>query len=415
VSLARSQSKGGLRGVAPSATAGRSTLRLRGILIGSEMALSALLLILAGLLTSSLWHLQRVDKGFTAEQGVVVDLNIPETRYPDEARSRLFGRLVEGLRGLPGAREAAFVSKLPLSGEADVNPLLPDGAKDMALDPASHDLFLVNVRFISPEYLQAIGLPLKEGRGLAETDRGKAVALVSERLATKVWPGQSALGHRFRTFSGVGNVNVVGVVADVHATGLDQEVTPCVYVPYWHHAPTTGDLLLRTAGAPGGLLQAVRARLAATDPALSIPPLRTLSDVVADSIAPRRFEMQVVLGFAVAALLLACLGVYGVVAKTVAERRVEMGIRIALGSPGSAILRLVLGKGLRPVAIGLAAGILGALFAGRLVRSLLFGVSATDPLSLVAAALLLQAVAALACLFPALAAGRTDPVRVLRE
>jgi hypothetical protein len=241
------------------------------------------------------------------------------------------------------------------------------------------------------------------------------VAIVSARVAAKLWPGRDPLGRKFSTGSRVGKVQVVGVVGDVHNGRLDQPPTLVVYVPFWRRSPGHGDLVLRTAALPGALLPAVRQRLWAIDPGIPVPSMRTLAEIVEESLGARRFQVQLATGFALFALLLAALGIYGVVSYGVAQRRREIGVRMALGARIADVLRLILAGGFRPVLIGLAAGIVLALFAGQLVRGLLFGMSAADPLTIAGVALALTWIAGMACLIPALDASRTDPASVLHE
>jgi predicted permease len=414
--------QGLLRAGSRTVTEGRRGLGLREFLVGCEVGLSALLLILAGLLVASLLRLQGVDKGFRAERAMAVDLLLPRSRYPEiRDRTALFDRALASLRALPGVRSAAFISKLPLTGESNVNGIQLEGTDRQALDPVTHDAILVNVRSVSDAYFTTLDIPLQRGRGIEPGDRargehgGLGVTVVSARLAAKLWPGRDPIGKRFSTGSQVGKVEVVGVVADVHNARLDQEPTLVAYVPFWKQGPGAGDLVLRTALPPEAVMSSVRSRLWALDPGLPVPTLRTLAEIVAESLSQRRFQMQLATGFALFALLLAALGVYGVVSYNVAQRRREIGVRMALGAQAADVLRLVLARGFRPVLAGLAVGIAVALLSGQLIRSLLFGVSATDPVTIAGVALVLAAMAGLACLLPALDAARVDPGSVLHE
>jgi predicted permease len=308
-----------------------------------------------------------------------------------------------------------------LTGESNVNGIQLEGTDRQALDPVTHDAILVNVRSVSDAYFTTLDIPLQRGRGIEPGDRargehgGLGVTVVSARLAAKLWPGRDPIGKRFSTGSQVGKVEVVGVVADVHNARLDQDPTLVAYVPFWKQGPGAGDLVLRTALPPEAVMSSVRSRLWALDPGLPVPTLRTLAEIVAESLSQRRFQMQLAAGFALFALLLAALGVYGVVSYNVAQRRREIGVRMALGAQAADVLRLVLARGFRPVLAGLAVGIAVALLSGQLIRSLLFGVSATDPVTIAGVALVLAAMAGLACLLPALDAARVDPGSALHE
>ncbi|HZF13520.1 MAG TPA: ABC transporter permease [Thermoanaerobaculia bacterium] len=420
--LAGMDPQGTLRAGSRSLTESRPTLRLREILVGGEVALSALLLVLAGLLVGSLARLERVDKGFRAERAVAVDLQLPQTGYPKAPeRSAYFDRALDSVRSLPGVRSAAFISKLPLTGETNVNGIQLEGADQNVVDAESRGLLMINVRLVSPGYFDTMGIPFLHGRDFQAGDRNRGdadnlgVAIVSARVAAKLWPGRDPLGRRFSTGSRVGKVEIVGVVGDVHNGRLDQPATLVVYVPYWRRSPGHGDLVLRTAALPTELLPTVRRRLWAIDPGIPVPSMRTLAEIVEQSLGARRFQVQLATGFALFALLLAALGIYGVVSYTVAQRRREIGVRMALGARIADVLGLIAARGLRPVLWGLAVGIVLALFAGQLVRSLLFGMSASDPLTIAGVAAVLAGIAGLACLFPALDAARTDPASVLHE
>jgi putative ABC transport system permease protein len=412
--LSRTDPQTALRGASPNVAGSRRGMHLREWLVSAEVALSTLLLVLAGLLTTSLWNVLHVDRGFTDDRALDVHLQLP-ARYKDaKDRAAFFGMAADGLRALPGVRAAGVVDAIPLTGESEVNDVTLDGADSSAIDNG-RQVVMINVRFVGPDYFTALGIPLRHGRTIEAGDRDRSVAVVSERLAAKLWPGQNPLGKGLKTGSRVGRVEVVGVVADVHNAQLDRDPTLIVYVPIWKRVPWTADLVVRSSMAASALPREVRRVLTAIDPGLPAPKMRTMGQLVDETVARRRFQMQVAIGFGVAAMLLAAVGIYGVVAYGIALRRRELGIRMALGARAGQVRRLVLYQGLRPVLLGLAAGVAAALAAGQLVRSLLFGVTASDGLTLAAAAGMLTLVAALACLVPAQAAARIDPARVLRD
>jgi putative ABC transport system permease protein len=271
---------------------------------------------------------------------------------------------------------------------------------------------MVNVRFADQGYFQAMGIPLVRGRRIEAADRERNVAVISERLAAKLWPGQDPMGRTIlHAGMAVDHAEVVGVVGDVHGVQLERDPTLMIYVPFWKQAFQANDLVVRGRAMPEEVRKAIRA----IDPGIPAPKMRTMDEIVSESVASRRFQMRVAAAFAGSALLLAALGIYGVVAYGVALRRRELGIRVALGARASEVRRLVLWTGLRPVMIGLAGGMAAALAAGGVVRTLLFGVSATDGLTLAAVAASLALVATAACLAPAWSASRVDPSRVLRD
>jgi predicted permease len=396
-------------------TPGRHGLRLREWLVGAEVALSALLLVLAGLLVSSLWHVLHVDRGFAADRALAVSPALPAQYRTTQDKAGFFDLAAGRLRALPGVRLVAVANKLPLTGEASVDGVVIEGAGTEAVDPASRQLVLINRRLVSQDYFAALGIPVLRGRPIEAADRDRNVAVVSARLAAKLWPGRNPLGKIVSSGSAVKHAEVVGVVADVHSTQLERDPTLMLYVPFWKQAYQATEFVVRSAADPASLREEVRKTLQSIDPAIPAPKMRTMEEIVDESVAQRRFQMRVAAAFGVSALLLAALGIYGVVAYGIALRRRELGIRMALGARTQQVWRMVVWQGLRPVTAGLAVGMLAALAAGRLVRSLLFGVSATDGLTLGAVAAGLACVATLACLLPARYAARIDPSRVLRD
>ncbi len=413
--IAAADPQGVLRAESLTLSEGRRALRLREALVGCEVGLSSLLLVLAGLLVSSLVHLLQVDRGFSVERAVAVSLQVPHLPTKPE-RTRFFERTLEQVRALPGVTSAAYVSKLPLTGESNVNQVELEGAdRGAALDPVTKVQIEINVRFVSARYFATLGIPLLRGRDVEPGDADRDVAVVSARLAAKLWPGRDPIGRRFSTGSGVGKVTVIGVVKDVHGSRLEQGTTLMAYVPYWRRGLAYGSVVVRTTLPPAGIERAVAGRIRAADPGVAIPAMRTMAELVSEAVAQRRFQMELAAGFALSALLLAALGIFGVVSYGVAQRRTEIGIRMALGGRVAHVVRLVVGGGLRPVVLGLAGGLAAAVPCGRLVQSLLFGISGADPLTMFGVAVVLTTVAAAACLAPALDAARTDAAVVLRR
>jgi putative ABC transport system permease protein len=409
--LSRADPQTVLRGESHTIGGSRHGLRLREWLVGGEVALSTLLLVLAGLLVSSLWHVLHVDRGFRGEVlDVSLDLSGRYSKTPE--RAAFFDLAADRLRALPGVESAGVINRVPLNGESNVNSVSISGADDGAMDPRTRQLVMVNVRFADQGYFQAMGIPLVRGRRIEAADRERNVAVISERLAAKLWPGQDPMGRTIlHAGMAVDHAEVVGVVGDVHGVQLERDPTLMIYVPFWKQAFQANDLVVRGRAMPEEVRKAIRA----IDPGIPAPKMRTMDEIVSESVASRRFQMRVAAAFAGSALLLAALGIYGVVAYGVALRRRELGIRVALGARASEVRRLVLWTGLRPVMIGLAGGMAAALAAGGVVRTLLFGVSATDGLTLAAVAASLALVATAACLAPAWSASRVDPSRVLRE
>lgn len=393
----------------------RQSLRLREILIGAEVAITVVLLFGAGLLTASLARLLTVDKGFTTEQAVAFNLALPYAHYKTTQDDlRFWDRVLEAMRSTPGVKSAAYASKLPLSGESMVNNIALDGTSGVALDPATQKNIELNVRYVSPDYFATMGIPLLRGRFLESLDRNRPVTVISARLATKVWPGQNPLGKTFTTGAMVGKVSVVGVVKDVHATTLDREPTMMAYVPYSRRAMGGGALVVRTYGNPEALIPSLRQAIKNVDPTLPVPETITIPQLVSDSLSTRYFQARLSNVFAFAALTLAVIGIYGVVAYSALQRRTEIAIRLALGATRADVFSILLRSGFRPVVVGVVVGVLAALLSAQFVRSLLFGVKSSDPLIMLAVFALLAGSAFAACMLPARSAVRVDPATALR-
>lgn len=411
--LSQSNLQGALRSESASLAGNRGALRLREGLVSIEVALGTCLLFLAALLVGSLWNVLSVDRGFRAEQAMDVRMTLP-ARYGDpKSRLALLELFTQRLRALPGVQAVAAASKAPLTGESNVNNVrLKPGDEGLSLDAAN--TVMVNIRFIDEHYFSALGVPVRQGRPLEPADRDRNVVVISERLAKKLWPAESPLGKSVSGGSQVQDAQVVGVVADVHTTRLDHDPTLMMYYPYWKQADQVSGVIVRSMGQPASVMDSVRSTLRSIDPGIPAPKMRPMEELVSEAVSQRRLQMSIATTFAASALLLAALGIYGVVAYGATLRRREIGIRVALGARAAQVRRLIVWQGLRPVAIGAVAGVAVSLAAGRLIRGLLFGVEATDGLVLSAVTLLLLGVAAVACAIPARAASAVDPAKVLR-
>ena len=416
---ARAQPLDALRGSARRTTEGGARLRARAWLVGLQVALSTTLLVTASLLGISFLRLIHVDRGYSGDRVLSTRLNLPRSRYPnDESRLLFDQRLLERLRTLPGVRSAALVSALPLTGEHWGDLINEDGDTRPPIERPS-----ANFRFVSPHYFDAMGIRLVAGRAPSEADQSHRVAVVSENVARQVWPGEEPLGKRIKRTDDAeaAACEVIGVVEDVRAVRLDQQPPLMVYVPYWDGPYWQGGIqrgatyVMQTSGDPRSMVPAFRDAVRQVDPELALGEVRTMQQVLDDSVGQRRFQMMLVWVFAASALLLACLGIYGVVSYTVSRRAREMGIRMALGAQSAGLSLLVVRQEMRPVVVGLAAGVLGALGVGRLIESLLFGVGAHDPTTVAAATLFLAGVAAVACWIPARRASRVDPAAALHQ
>jgi predicted permease len=404
-----------LRSESYTTTGSRRGLELREWLVGGEVALSTLLLILAGLLVNSLWHVLRVDRGFASERTLDVSLMLPSKYRSVTDKAAFFDRATGALGALPGVISAAAVNRPPLTGESNVNEVSVDGSPTSSLDARSRQFVMVNDRFVGDRYFAAIGIPLLRGRSFEPADRDRNVAVISALLAAKLWPNRNPLGHTVTSGSAIKDAQIVGVVGDVHTTELERDPTMMIYVPFWKNAYQVADLIIRSSIDTLALEPDVRRVIQALDSAIPPPKVRTMKELVDQSVAQRRFQMDIAAAFGIAALLLAALGIYGVVAYGISLRRRELGIRMALGARAAQVLSMVVGRGLKPVLAGLAAGIIAALAAGSFVRALLFGVAPTDALTIGGVAVALASVAVLACLLSAHSGARIDPARTLRE
>ena len=413
--ITRAQPYQALKSVSAAVTPSRRDRSARQILVGFEVGLTTMLLILAGLLTASMVELLRVDAGFAVQNVLAADLELPQQGYPLPAnRVELYNRMVDSIRALPGVREAGWISLMPLSGQGSVTGIgLPRRRQSPEENPDA------NYRPVSSGYFSAMGIPLLQGRVFSEADRGRRVVLISKSIADRFWPGSNPIGQTCVTqWAGDVESEVIGVVGDIRTVRLEDSPLRMVYVPDWFNrfsAPASVSIIVHTSLDPAGLLPAVRASIRQVDPSAPIVALRPMSQVVSESVAPRRFQMFLTIAFAMCSLFLASLGIFGVVAYSVEQRRPELGIRIALGAQLSNLRRMVIRQGMTPVVSGLAAGIVGAMLCGRLLQNLLFAVSAFDPATIACVGLVVASVALAASYLPARRVMRLDPMVALRH
>ena len=391
-------------------TPGRVAARRRGLFIGAQVALSTVLLVGTGLFLTSFVRVLRADRGFAADRVLAFDVVLPRTRYADgSASTRFKDRMLRELSALPGVTSAATASGIPLEGESHVDELVRPDAP-----PGDESGLSANIRYVSPAYFPTVGTPVRRGRAFAETDRARPVTMVSERAARALWPGQDPIGRRLKPGSNDAEAEVIGVVADVRTTGLEQEGSAIAYLPHWAQGMPSATVLLRTTGDAATLAGPARAALRQLDPSVPVAKVRTLDAVVSASVAARRFQLALLALFALMALVAASVGIYGVVAQSLAARTREIGVRLSLGARAGDVHRLVLREGMTPVGVGLVAGLVGAVAAGQAAAGLLFGVRPGDPLTLVVVVAVLAAVAAVACLVPARRATSTDLAVLMR-
>ena len=394
------------------ASESRSSKRLRRVLVAVEVAVSMALVLTTGLLTTSLFRLLRVDRGFQAERTVTATISLPSQSYPDQqARMGFYREALRRLAQLPGVEHAAAISELPLAGDRWIDMMRVSGdARPFMELPTEH------FRWISPGYFESVRLPLIAGRFLSASDEGKNYALVSELTARTLWQGKDPVGKQFnRGGTGEKPFTVIGVVGNARTLSLSSPDPMMVYVPYWYRCDETAGLLLRTQQYPTMMADALRKTIWSVNSEVPVPVVRGLGGVVADSLANQRFEMDLLLLFAISALLLAGLGVYGVVNYSVVQRQREIGLRLALGAQRGNIYRLMLQDGLTPVLAGAVAGIAIAFGFARVVRSLLFQVSPYNSGISMGAFFVLVAVGVAACLLPARRAASIDPMQAIRR
>lgn len=395
------------------ASESRGSKRMRRVLVSLEVAVSVALVLMTGLLTTSLIRLMHVHRGFDPEQTVTAVVNLPMESYPGtQKRAEFYKEVLDRLNSLPGVRHAAIIAVLPLTGDT-----WGDSARIIGDNRSWTQLLEEHFRWMSPGYFAAIHLPLVEGRDLSKSDWGKNVAIVSENTAKALWPGKDAIGQQFHR-GGVMDekpFTVIGVAKDARTITLAKPDPLMIYVPYWYRCEPSAGLVVRTQQDPAMMADAIRKTIWSVDRSVPIPTVRTLGGVVVDSVANRRFEMDLLLVFAISALLLAGLGVYGVLTYSVVQRHREIGLRLALGAQRGNIYGLVLRDGLLPVALGTIAGVAIAFGLARAASSLLFEVSPYSPSITAFAIVTLTAVAIAACLLPAHRAATVEPMEALRS
>jgi predicted permease len=387
--------------------------RVRRLLVAVEVAVSVALVLMTGLLTTSMLRLLKVDRGFVAARVATAMVDLPRKTYSEtEPRAAFYKQVVARLSELPGVEHAAAISELPLSRDSWIDMINVAGdARPIMQLPSEH------FRWVTPGYFETIHLPLIAGRLLNASDEGKHYAVVSELTAKTLWPGKNPIGQPFHRAGLMKEdpFTVIGVVGNARTVSLSSPDPMMVYMPYWYRSDNTGGLLVRTTQSPAMMADSMRKAIWSVDPEVPVPAVRMLGGVVEDSVANRRFEMQLLLLFAVSAMLLASLGVYGVVTYSVVQREREIGLRLALGAQRRNIYRLVLRDGLVPVVLGAVAGVAVAFASARVVSSLLFQVSPYDSAIATSAVFLLLGTGTAACLLPARRAASVDPMQTLRR
>ena len=399
--------------------AGLHRNRLRSVLVISEVALSLVLLIGAGLMIRSFAKLNEVDPGFNPNRVFTMGVALLRNKYPEEERvASFYSQLLERAAATPGVESAGAISDLPLLGSNTSDSFTIEGRPPVAKqEEPSTDYHVV-----TPRYFESMGIPLLAGRDFAETDTKQApnVVVINESFARRHFAGDNPLGHRIRLQGQERDpLLIVGVVGDVRQLGIDKQPVPEAFVPFLQDPLSktyqrSMTIVARTKSDPAAVAGSLRAALTSLDKSLPVYDLKPMTEYLRDSLARRRFNLILLTAFGGVALALAAVGIYGVISYGVTQRTHEIGIRMALGAKKGDVLRLVVRQGMMMALVGVAIGLLASLALTRLMESLLFGVSVTDPLTFTMIALLLTSVALLACFVPARRAAKVDPLVALR-
>jgi predicted permease len=397
--------------------AGRKGNRLRGLLVIGEVAVSFILLIGAGLLINSFLHLRNLDPGFRTDHLLTMKVDLSELKYPDgERRSVFFDEVLRLIRALPGVQSVAVAGNLPFTYNGDSCTIAVEGIPDPPPDQWPDIIY----RAVGSGYFSTMGIPMVRGRDFTDQDKANStkVVVISEKTAQHYWPGQDPIGKRLKTGATTSNApwrEVIGVVKDVRQNDFIAQPKMQMYFSYRQMKDLAANaLIVRTSVEPMSLATSVRNSIWAVDKDQPVADIDTMDHIVSEAIARQRFSMLLLGIFAGLALVLAAVGIYGVMSYSVAQRTHEIGIRMALGARRADVLRMTVKQGLQLVSVGMIVGLVAAFFLTRVLASLLFGISATDPITFLGISLVLLAVAIAASYIPALRATRVDPIIALR-
>ncbi len=401
--------KEGLRGSMGTA-AGKRT---RSVLVVVEVALSLVLLIGAGLMIKSFFRLQQMNLGFNPDHVLAVNLSLPKPRYPeDRQQGAFFQEALERLQSQPGIQSAGVTTGLPLTLSLSGSDFRIEGHPE----PEAGKEMIIETRSVSPGYFGTLGISLIKGRDFSNRDKSDApaVAIINDALARIYFHGEDPIGKRITFDDGGSWMSIVGIIGDVKQLGLDSSAKPEVYFPYLQVTAPDMSLVIRTSSNPLSLAAAVKSQIQMIDRDLPIDNAKTMQQLLAESSSGRRFNMLLLTVFAVVALVLAIVGIYGVLSYAVSQRTHEIGIRVAVGAQPRDVFRMVIGQGMMLAIIGIAFGLVGAFGLTRLMTTMLFGVEPTDPATFVSIAALLSGVALVACYIPGRKAMKVDPLVALR-
>jgi putative ABC transport system permease protein len=402
-------------------SAGSAHSKLRRLLVVSEIALSLMLLLGAGLLIRSFFLLEQAKPGYETAHALTLQINIPGPRYPKfEDLFRFTRQFLDEIRKIPSVQAVGGINRLPLTGSGPQTPYAYDDATAQAWESISADW-----RIVTPGYFEATGMELAAGRFFTDQDdtNHPFVTVIDESLAQRAWPNQNPIGKRLQIMyfgqnaqPGVDRIwtQVIGVIKHPRIHDLTRDVREQVYVCTYQQPAGQLGLFVRSTGDPAVLAKSVEDVLRRIDSGIPLHDVRVMDDFVSDALAPRRFSLILLLVFGGVAVALTVVGLYGLIAYSVSQRTQELGIRIAMGATPSAVLRMVVGEGLKLTAFGIVSGLVGALLLSRALASLLYGVSSTDPLTYATGAIALAVVGLAACYIPARRATKVDPIIALR-
>jgi putative ABC transport system permease protein len=388
--------------------------RTRSVLVTAEVALSLMLLIGAGLMIKSFFRLQQTNPGFNPDNVLTVSLTLPDSKYSeDRQQAAFFQETLSGLQSVPGVESVGATTALPLTLSLSGSDFRIEGKPD----PAPGQEMIIYTTSVSPGYFRTLGIPLIKGRDFSDQDTIDApqTAIINDHLARVYFPQEDPLGRRISFDDRQTWISIVGVIGNVKQLGLDSNARPEVFFNYLQVPSVSMSVVVRTTSQPLSLAAMVKTRIQSVDKDQPIGNAETMQQLLSESSSGRRFNMVLLSLFAGVALILATVGIYGVMSYTVTQRTHEIGIRLAVGAQSRDVFRLVIGQGMLLAILGIAIGLAGAFALTRLMRTMLFGVEPTDPVTFVAISFLLAAVAIAACYVPGHRATRVDPLMALRH
>jgi predicted permease len=387
--------------------------RTRSVLVAVEVALSLVLLIGAGLMIKSFMRLQQMNLGFNPENVLEAGLTLPQSRYPEGSqKAAFFQQALQRIQTLPGVQSVGATTSLPLTLSLSGSDFRIEGHPD----PEAGKEMIITTSSITPDYFRTLGIPLLKGRDFSDRDKSDAppAAIINNELARTYFSNEDPLGKRITFDDGQTWLSIVGVAGDVKQLGLDSNAKPEVYFPYLQAPSRSMSIVVRAPQDPVSLAAGLKNQIQAIDKDLPVDEAKTMQELLAESQAGRRFNMLLLSVFAAVALVLAIVGIYGVMSYTVAQRTHEIGIRVAIGAQARQVFLMVIGEGMLLALIGIGFGLIGAFAVTRLMTSMLFGVEPTDPATFASIAVLLAVVALVACFIPGRKATKVDPLVALR-